>query len=1367
SGHATLHVQLSDPISLGSINLATTPALDISQKIFPNGNVKISSDKIVTIYSPDKHRQSHAFYPLKQVVLDTSIYFRGTHLGRIRFYPVRQNLKSGETEIFTKAIITVKFSSSEKLPRATSYRWKSSPFERIIKSSNKIFINDDAIYRIGSNELSSAGLPLSEIDPRNIHIFNKGVEVPVFISGEKDGRFDEKDYIEFFGASEKGRYTKNNIYWLTVSGERGKRMVPVDSYPDSTYPIVKRSVYKKHYEKNELYYASIPNGETEDHWFWEKLTAPAQKEIEFYLNDLVEVGSLPAKFSIELRGVTYMPANPDHHADIFLNGEKILTMKWDGQTKRQGQATIFQENFREGRNVLMIDLPGDTEAAADVILLNWFKVEFWRNHNARDNFFGFWGRDIPGAYHYEIKDLSSDEMLVYDITDSLNMRKFINFRYEDYGSSKRLTFQDSVKSRHYLVLSPQQTKTPALIEKDHFSQLLSENNQADYIIITHRNFEQSIAPLANHRQNQGLNVVTVRVDDIYDEFNYGIKDPAAIKDFLGFAYFHWMPPAPTYVLLVGDASYDFRNNTGTSLADYMPTHLFESQTIHTETSSDNWYVCLQGEDNLPEMFIGRLPVRSNHFLDLIVNKIINYEASPPPGRWTQKTIFVADNQDNGGPFEDVSESFISNYLPSDFDVLRVYLRNYLSEDQARDAIINGVNYGCLLINYLGHGSPTTWATENIFNSTDVLSLNNGDKLPILVTMSCMNGYFQHAQNASCLAEEFLNSSMGGAVACISPSGFGYTAADKYLGDGLYQALLQDRDNVLGSVVTQGKLSIFASSADLFSDHIDFYNLFGDPALKINIPNLSIEVKPQWNLISLPRVPQHAEIDSVLKQMKNNWLKIMTFENNRWIGADAQIPSEFWTLKKLKIGQGYWLQSVNEGAISAQGTEKATLIPLFSGWNLIGFPSAREIAVAEALDNASGNWQKILHFEDNHWYGADASLPQQFWTMDKLKPGAGYWINVDHPDTLIFSRIPTNGEEPQSPLLSSRNKTLPAKKQLTQSTLAISDPEEYYKLTVPKPSGYFGRVYVRNLPAPPGTRISAWAGDKYLPPEAIVKNDGKFNLFLVSGDNPRTASIEGASKGQEIIFKIHLPTGEIFQSDTRGIWEEAINHHLDLFALSDFDSLKTPLKIQFRVNDKIVNEEIAAGDPIPVGANIFISITSEQIPLKDEDVRIFLDDHLLNDEYFEIRKFGDQHSSQFQISLPANNFETGVHCLKASVHNAGLFPNDRYAEFNFQICSDLSLEKIVNFPNPMRDVTRFTYYLLNRSPAQVKIKIYTVSGRLIRTIRDAAGDVGYNETFWDGTDEFGDPIANGVYFYRIIAEDNGKKIERVEKLAKIQ
>ena len=102
-----------------------------------------------------------------------------------------------------------------------------------------------------------------------------------------------------------------------------------------------------------------------------------------------------------------------------------------------------------------------------------------------------------------------------------------------------------------------------------------------------------------------MRVKAVSVEDIYDELNDGLLDPRAIQDFLKYAYESWEPPAPTYVLLVGDANTDYRDYFGAGKRSQVPVHL--SVTSLGLTPDDNWYVSIQGEGVLPEMLIGRIP----------------------------------------------------------------------------------------------------------------------------------------------------------------------------------------------------------------------------------------------------------------------------------------------------------------------------------------------------------------------------------------------------------------------------------------------------------------------------------------------------------------------------------------------------------------------------------------------------------------------------------------------------------------------------------------------------------------------------------------------------------------------------------------
>ena len=1386
--------------SLGKFNIFFTPELAQDSivnerqlnQVIPNVSYNFFKDKQLL--------QSNQFYPREIVKLDTAVFIRDQKIGRLLFYPIQYNPVTGETRWCKSLKIRITFSHQSKnqitkIPsdnfifenifkqtllnydQAKHWRKKINPstptlLKNVYQGYNgewfKITINDDGVYHLTKQDLENAGLSVNEINPVNIKIFNKGKEIPIYVYGEQDSVFNDSDFIEFYGVMEKTRFTNDNIYWLTIGESFGLRMVHQDGSLTDVYPIVTKSLYKKHFEINSKYQTSIQEGTEEDHWFWESISAPEQKTINIYLKDVVNIPLLPCKLYIEFRGVSYTPANPDHHTIVSLNDNQLLDVKWDSQIKYKAEVDFQQSILMEDKNVITIDLPGDTDSIIDIILLNWIEIDYWRNFIAvaNGNLFTFWGNETPGTYHYEIKDFSTDQIFLFDITDSSDVKKIVNFETEPSGTGYNLIFQDSLLHRHYLAITSDLIKKPAAIVKDNISQLRSVNNQADYIIITHEMFYDRLTPLANLRQNQGLNVVTVKVDDIYDEFNYGIKSPQAIKDFLSYAYYYWKPPSPTYVLLIGDASYDYKNYLENSLPDLVPTHLFESNVLHTETSTDNWFVCVSGEDNLPDMLIGRFPVRIFSYLSNIINKIIGYEINPYQGNWNENILMVADNADKGGDFEKISDYFAEKYIPENFNVSKVYVRDFGNRDNVKAAIIQELNKGCLVTNYLGHGSPDTWASEKIFTDEDIIELNNMNKLPVVVTMCCMNGYFHHSVEPYSLAEELINTSKGGAIASFSPSGFGYTQGDIYLGEGFYSALFQDNDNILGSVITRAKISIFSSGIS-YRDHIDFYNLFGDPALKIDIPPQSIPITSQWNLISLPRQPEIQKVDSVLSTLKGKWQKLMTYSNGMWIGADTQVPANFWTLTEMSTGQGYWLQTTDEGQIQLNGSEKSSIIPLSKGWNLIGYPTTFTQDILDALKSIEENWSKIVFYTDGIWLGADASLPPSLWTMNELKPGAGYWLKMNSEDTLLITRVPYSNDNvlptnnPNTPL---SPQTLVERKNQQKIQFNL---DEHYKLTVPMPSGYYGFIKIKDKPAPEGTKIAAMINNTFFPPEIQVSSAGKYHLMLVSGDDPLTQEIEGGKQNDIVSFKITLPNGDTFISDTKGIWEEGVNHRLNLFAQCTPDSESLPVKIQFLVDEKLVGEHILNGDPIRADARISALVISEDINIIPENIQLYLNSEKIESNRYIIEKSQENTDLKCTIIFPVDQISSGIHTLSVQVTNVSMMPNTVTADYTFKISTELQLQKIVNFPNPMQKTTKFTYCLINDIPPEVTIKIYTVSGRLIKVIHSASNKVGYNETFWDGIDEFGDPIANGVYFYKIIAKDDKEKIEAIEKLVKME
>jgi hypothetical protein len=135
----------------------------------------------------------------------------------------------------------------------------------------------------------------------------------------------------------------------------------------------------------------------------------------------------------------------------------------------------------------------------------------------------------------------------------------------------------------------------------------------------------------------------------------------------------------------------------------------------------------------------------------------------------------------------------------------------------------------------------------------------------------------------------------------------------------------------------------------------------------------------------------------------------------------------------------------------------------------------------------------------------------------------------------------------------------------------------------------------------------------------------------------------------------------------------------------------------------------------------------------------------------------------RVEFPLTDIEAGEHTLNlkawdnynnASVHSLFL----RVAQDD-----DMRILNVMNYPNPFATETDFTYELTG-SAKDVYIKIYTVVGRLVRTLRNLPGLIGFNQVHWAGIDEDGDHLANGVYLYKVIVTGmDGERREHIGRL----
>jgi len=693
----------------------------------------------------------------------------------------------------------------------------------------KIGVTADGLYRLTYGDLTGAGFGLSGVDPRTLTLRNRGVEIPIYVVGEDDGRFDPGDVLLFYGTAIQDVYTTHNVYWLTAGGSPGLRMSTRDGTPSGGAPVPTHFPVTLHAEEDTYYWVTMPDGEGQDHWFWEdSLTAPASRDYSLTLRNLSTTAPT-ATVRVRLKGHTDTGTYPDHHTRIYLNGVKVDDQRWDGFQIYDHQVAVSHAYLAEGQNTLRVRGVGDTGAAVDQFFLNWIEIGYWDTYVAEGDELLF-GAPAAGTFQFEVTGLSRNQVDVFDVTDPYDVVRITHAAVVTDGTEYKLRFEDAAQpATRYLALTPARRKVPASLELDRPSNWRSPGNGADYILITHSDFYTSALQLAGHRRAQGLRVATVKVEDLYDEFNGGIFNPQALRDFLAYAYNHWTAPAPTYVALLGGASYDYRDLLGLERANYVPTQLIETDGLG-QTPSDNWFALLSGTDVLPDMLIGRLAAQSPAEAQDVVDKVIGYETHPPQAPWNTQVLLVADDE---AEFESVAEH-LAGRLPFYYTARRVYAAGYPPGDPRAD-VIDHVNGGSLLVHYTGHGNVERWGSWSggrILNRADVAALDNVGKLPVVSVATCLNGYFA-GKNVS-MAEEFLLRDERGAAAVWADSGLGYPSGHRVLMGAFYDALFQGDLYPLGAATVAAKVAAYAQSS-FWGEMIETYTLFGDPAMPLGIP----------------------------------------------------------------------------------------------------------------------------------------------------------------------------------------------------------------------------------------------------------------------------------------------------------------------------------------------------------------------------------------------------------------------------------------------------------------------------------------------------------------------------------------------------
>ena len=860
-------------IPQGAQPTLTITADDVQRVTLPNPVLPVPTDQIQQLpEQPLPTRtgstfiQDNATYSVNQVYpanvarVGSTGTWRSQSFATIEIYPFQYNPVTRQLVFHRRVRVEVTFTYPGGQPRAAASAVSEGAFDTILQKTlvnyasakswraarparvasvrsrmsdgatwYKVGVNRDGIYQITCADLQNAGIATASLDLNTVKIFENSNEVAIATTGQCTGTGG--GYFEFFGQASRTRYTDTNIYWLTYGGAAGKRMSTRSGAGTGIAPTYFTAT--AHFEQDKLYRSALPMVDGADHWYWNYLaTGATSADYPFELTNLAS-GTYTATIQVRVTGAS----NTAHRTQISLNGTLINDATWWGTDARVFSISVAQSLLVAGANTLRIS---DT-ASNSVVMINNFDVSYASTFTGSSDAFRF-PMTTAGTWQYTIGGFSNSSITVFDVSDPANVARITGASVTVSGATYTARFADTVAaSREYIVLTSAQRQTPVMLTRDAASNLRDTGNGADYLVITPGAFKSNIQALATFRASQGLRVQVVDVQDIYDEFSDGMMDAQAIYDFLAYTYTSWQAPAPTYVLLVGDGHYDFKNNLGTNEPNWIPPYLKFVDLWIGETASDNRYVAFNADNNLPNMAIGRLPAGSAADVDAMVAKILSNEQNPPVGDWRSKVTFITDNPDSAGNFYWYSDLIATDawYLPASYTADRIYYKQdaYTDAGLAHTALLSSINNGSAIVNYVGHGFVSSWASELIFQTSDLDTLTNVGKYPVMLSLSCYVGYF-HMPGFAGLGESSVRATSKGMLASWSSSGLGMAAGQDFLDRGFFEALNQEGLSQIGQAAIYGKVNLWWNAGGAYRDSIDVFTLFGDPATRLAVPGAS-------------------------------------------------------------------------------------------------------------------------------------------------------------------------------------------------------------------------------------------------------------------------------------------------------------------------------------------------------------------------------------------------------------------------------------------------------------------------------------------------------------------------------------------------
>jgi len=634
----------------------------------------------------------------------------------------------------------------------------------------KLMVTEEGWYRVTRSSLAAAGFDAG--DTKKLALFTDGVEQPVIVTD---------DAVEFYGRGIDSISSGARAYWLVrdkgeklrIRHEKAKKGAAAATSTPLTVSRVER-----------FYFFTWLLSSSDKENFFGSIITPAGAPQELPLEHVDPIGT--ASFEIAVQGGT----DGAHEVRFDINGHSLGTIALTSQDRRVANLSFPSAWLTEGANALVLtSLLGDY----DLSVIESVRLTYPHRMTADGNALKV---AVTGGSTVAIDGFTTAAIRALDVTDPAQPVA-VEVTVSGSGASRTASLvAPYTGTRTILVVGDPRVLAPAQIVPNRTSRWNETTNSADLVIISPRALAPAADPLKVKRDSQGVATNVIDVEDVYDEFGFGVRSTDAIRAFL--LHSRTWSRAPKYVLLLGDASFDPRNYLGLGTWDLIPTRMLP--TTEMKTASDDWFSDFADND-LPQIAIGRLPARTVAQAQLMINRIANRDTTG-----NTRVAFVSDATE--AYFNQSAHSLatlVPADLPTTFDFAPV-----------------AADFESLLTTYIGHGSIELWAAGS-FTGTAASNLTN-TKLPVLVGMTCLNAFFHDLYQVS-MAEAFLTNPNGGAVAVWTSSSLTFPEPQMDLAHEFFR-------QAFAASTTIGDAAIRAKTATNDHDVRRSWILLGDPSMKL-------------------------------------------------------------------------------------------------------------------------------------------------------------------------------------------------------------------------------------------------------------------------------------------------------------------------------------------------------------------------------------------------------------------------------------------------------------------------------------------------------------------------------------------------------